>query len=206
VFLDARASGAKTDVVPVSALKAMEAEVGLALEHINIPSYVIDPTGVIRWINPAARRLVGDVEGRQFTSIVAPEETRRAREIFARRLLGNTDSTDTAVVLVDGNRGRVAVEVSSVPLTRGEHVIGVFGQVSDVLEEPQPHPELHITPRQAEVLRLLERGRSTQQIADELHLSRETVRNHIRHLLHAVGAHSRLEAVALARGEALATH
>ena len=206
MFLDARASGAKTDVVPVSALKAMEAEVGLALEHINIPSYVIDPTGVIRWINPAARRLVGDVEGRQFTSIVAPEETRRAREIFARRLLGNTDSTDTAVVLVDGNRGRVAVEVSSVPLTRGEHVIGVFGQVSDVLEEPQPHPELHITPRQAEVLRLLERGRSTQQIADELHLSRETVRNHIRHLLHAVGAHSRLEAVALARGEALATH
>jgi len=206
VFLDSPAIGAKTDDVPVSALRAMEAEVGLALEHINIPSYVIDPTGVIRWINPAARRLVGDVEGRQFTSIVAPEETRRAREIFARRLLGNTDSTDTAVVLVDGNRGRVAVEVSSVPLTRGEHVIGVFGQVSDVLEEPQPHPELHITPRQAEVLRLLERGRSTQQIADELHLSRETVRNHIRHLLHAVGAHSRLEAVALARGEALATH
>jgi hypothetical protein len=37
-----------------------------------------------------------------------------------------------------------------------------------------------------------------------LHLSRETVRNHVRHLLHAVGAHSRLEAVAIARGEAIA--
>jgi PAS domain S-box-containing protein len=181
----------------------MEADVAHALEHINIPSYLIDPTGVIRWVNPAARRLVGNVEGRQFTSVVAPEETRRARELFARKLLGNTDSTDTPVVLVDGKGGRVAVDVSSVPLTRGDHVVGVFGQVSDVLEEPQPHPELHLTPRQAEVLRLLECGRTTTQIAEELHLSRETVRNHIRHLLHAIGAHSRLEAVALARGEAL---
>jgi DNA-binding NarL/FixJ family response regulator len=40
---------------------------------------------------------------------------------------------------------------------------------------------------------------STKQIADELHLSRETVRNHVRHLLHALGAKSRLEAVAVAR-------
>jgi PAS domain S-box-containing protein len=182
----------------------MEADVAHALEHINIPSYVIDPSGVIRWVNLAARRLVGDVEGRQFTSVVAPEETRRARELFARKLLGNTDSTDNPVVLVDGTGERVAVEISSVPLTRGEHVVGVFGQVSDVLEEPQLHPELHLTPRQAEILRLLERGRTTTQIAEELHLSRATVRNHIRHLLHAVGAHSRLEAVALARGEALA--
>ena len=46
---------------------------------------------------------------------------------------------------------------------------------------------------------MLERGRSTKQIADELHLSRETVRNHVRHLLHALGAKSRLEAVAVAR-------
>jgi len=73
--------------------------------------------------------------------------------------------------------------------------------VSDVVEEPVPHPELHLTPRQAEILQLLERGRSTTQIAEELHLSRETVRNHVRHLLHALGASSRLEAVAVARGD-----
>jgi len=190
--------------MPLSALQSMGADVAGALEHINIPSYVIDRTGVIRWVNEAARRLVGDVEGRQFTTVVAPEESRRARELFARRLLGNTDSTDNAMVLVDGKGDRIAAELSSVPLTRGDHVIGVFGQVSDLVEEPLPHPELHLTPRQAEVLRLLERGRTTTQIAEELHLSRETVRNHIRHLLHAVGAHSRLEAVAIARGEAVA--
>jgi len=78
----------------------------------------------------------------------------------------------------------------------------MFGQVTDVVEEPVPHPELHLTPRQAEILRLLELGYSTDQIAEELHLSRETVRNHVRRLLHAVGAKSRLEAVAVARGAA----
>ena len=84
------------------------------------------------------------------------------------------------------------------PLVRGEHVVGVFGQVSDVVEEPHAHPDLDLTPRQAEVLELLERGRSTRQIADELQISMETVRNHVRHVLRAVGAHSRLEAVAIA--------
>ena len=48
------------------------------------------------------------------------------------------------------------------------------------------------------MLELLERGRSTQQIADELHISVETARNHVSRLLRAVGAHSRLEAVAIA--------
>jgi PAS domain S-box-containing protein len=191
--------------MPVTALNSIGTDVSEALEHINIPSYVIDETGVIRWVNTAARRMVGDVSGRQFTSVVAPEETRRAREVFARNLLGTAPVTDSAVVLVDSAGARVGVEISSVPLRRGGRVVGVFGQVSDVLEEPQGHPELSLTPRQAEVLQLLERGRSTDQIAEELHLSRETVRNHIRHLLRAVGASSRLEAVAVARGERLAT-
>ena len=184
----------------------MDGTVAEALEHINIPSYVIDETGVIRWVNTAARRMVGDVAGRQFTSVVAPDQTRRARELFARNMLGTKPVTDSAVVLVDNAGVRVGVEVSSVPLRRGGRVIGVFGQVSDVLEEPHGHPELSLTPRQAEVLQLLERGRSTDQIAQELQLSRETVRNHIRSLLQAVGASSRLEAVAVARGERLATN
>jgi len=36
-----------------------------------------------------------------------------------------------------------------------------------------------------------------------LHLSTETVRNHIRHVFAALGAHSRLEAVAIAHREGL---
>src|SRR5690348_9409382 len=145
------------------------------LEHVNVPSYIIDRCGIIRWVNQAGRNLVGDVQGRQFTSVVAPEETRRAREIFARKILGTADVTDSGVVLVDADGDRVSVEISSVPLVHGDHVVGVFGQVSDLVEKPHAHTELYLTPRQAEVLELLERGRSTRQIAEELHLSIETV-------------------------------
>jgi PAS domain S-box-containing protein len=179
-----------------SALLSMDVED--VLQHINVPSYLIDANGIIRWVNPAARRIVGEVAGRQFTSVVAPEDTRRARELFARKIVGGTSVTDAGVVIVDRAGRRVGVEITSVPLFEGEHVVGVFGQVSDVVEEPHAHPELQLTPRQAEVLELLERGLSTRQIAGELHLSTETVRNHVRHLLRAIGAHSRLEAVAIA--------
>ena len=179
-------------------------DVERALEHISVPSYVIDPTGVIRWVNPAAQEVAGDVVGHQFTSVVAPEEVRRARETFARKITGNAKATDHECVIVDADGERTAVEICSVPLYEGHRVVGVFGQIVRVDEAPPPaHPAL--TPRQAEILRLLEHGHSTRQIAGELHLSLDTVRNHIRFLLRALGAHSRLEAVAMARQAQTAT-
>ena len=187
----------------MSELRGIGGDLQAALEIVNVPSYVIDPTGVIRWINPAARRLVGDVRGRQFTSVVAPEDTRRAREHFARKIVGSDRVTDAQVVLVEADGGRVQVDVSSCVLMDGHRLVGVFGQISDVEEEPDDPLPPHLTPRQTEVLRLLKRGRSTEQIAQELHLSTETVRNHVRHLLRALGVHTRLEAVAVARQEHL---
>jgi DNA-binding NarL/FixJ family response regulator len=46
-------------------------------------------------------------------------------------------------------------------------------------------------------------GRSTAEIARELTLSETTVRNHVANLLGALGAHSRLEAVAVARSRGI---
>ncbi|HEY3578245.1 MAG TPA: LuxR C-terminal-related transcriptional regulator [Gaiellaceae bacterium] len=168
------------------------------LEHVNVPSYHIDTSGIVRWLNAAARNVVGEVRGAQFTSIVAPEDTRRARELFARKVIGAAEVTDAVVDVVTKDGRHATVEISSVPVFKGDHLIGVFGQVSNVVEEPHEHTELHLTPRQAEVLALLERGRTTKEIADELHLSVETVRNHVRRLLKNLGVHSRLEAVAVA--------
>jgi PAS domain S-box-containing protein len=174
-----------------------------ALELVNVPSYVLDTAGVIVWINPAARRRVGDVRGREFSSIVAPEDKERSLEVFARKVVGSESVTDGEFVVVDRNGDRLTVEVSSVPLLRGKRVVGVFGQITNERETP-PLPALpHLTPRQSEVLRMLEHGRSTRQIAEELHLSPETVRNHVRHVLRALGVHSRLEAVTLARSQEL---
>lgn len=56
-----------------------------------------------------------------------------------------------------------------------------------------------LTPRQREILRLLSAGASTDEIANELFISKETVRNHVRQILKALSAHSRLAAVAKAR-------
>jgi PAS domain S-box-containing protein len=188
----------------MSTLESLGHEVEEALEHINVPSYVLDEYGIIRWVNPSAMAIVGDVRGKLFTSVVAPEEKSRAQHEFAKKVFGTTKTTDAEVVVLDERGERTMVEVHSVRLMNGDRVVGVFGQVDfDPLHEPvNAHPSL--TPRQSEILRLLERGKSTDQIAMELHLSKETVRNHIRHMLQALGVHSRLEAVALARHEHMA--
>jgi PAS domain S-box-containing protein len=183
----------------VSAGREIPGDLGKALESVRVPSYVIDADGVVRWLNPAAERIVGDVRGRLMTSVVAPEERLRARKHFTRKMSGTEKVTDTEVVVLGADGGRVTVEISSVPLTEDHRIVGVFGQVVDVSEASVDAPPPHLTPRQAEVLRLLQRGASTDQIADELHVSKETVRNHIRHLLRALGVHTRLEAVAAIR-------
>jgi PAS fold len=110
------------------------------VEPLGIPSDVIDGRGTIRWLNPAARALAGNVVGRHFTDVVAPEYVGRAREQFLRKLHGK-DATDFQRLLDLRRRGAVG--------------------------------------------------------------SGETVRNHIRHVLRALGAHSRLEAVAMARRSGL---
>jgi DNA-binding NarL/FixJ family response regulator len=129
----------------------------------------------------------------------SPEERPRARELFARKVLGTASATDSTGVLLSSDGTRLALEISSVPLLSGERVVGVFGLLAGPLEDEARPPHPHLTPRQAEVLRLLEQGYSTKQIAHELHLSSEAVRNHIRHLFRALGVHSRLEAIAAAR-------
>jgi DNA-binding NarL/FixJ family response regulator len=55
-----------------------------------------------------------------------------------------------------------------------------------------------LTPREWEVLDLMTRGASTQEISNELVVSVETVQSHIKHILRKFGVHSRAEAVAKA--------
>jgi PAS domain S-box-containing protein len=178
---------------------AVGGDVEQALENVGVPSYVLDTTGIVRWINPAAERLLGDIRGRHYTSVVAPEETRRARELFSRKVLGTSPATEATGFLVSTAGTRVAVELSAVPLRNGEQVVGVFGLIEQRADDKPTAPQPHLTPRQVEVLRLLEQGWSNKQIAAELHLSTATVKNHMRHLFQALGVNSRLEAVAAAR-------
>ena len=129
-------------------LDAIGGDIRAAIDRVSVPSYVLDQHGIIRWVNPAAKRLVGDVRGRHFTSVVAPEDTRRARERFARTIVGSRVPNGGEIVLVGAGGERVNVDISAVRLTDDHRLVGVFGQVSDVAEEnehPLPH---HLTPRQ----------------------------------------------------------
>lgn len=64
------------------------------------------------------------------------------------------------------------------------------------LRDRQQYEEL--TGRELEIVELMAQGMSTQAIADRLVISHHTVRNHVRHVLEKLDAHSQLEAVAVA--------
>lgn len=104
----------------VTALESFDYDVEEALESIKVPSYILDDMGIIRWVNAAAIELVGDVRGKLFTSVVAPEEKSRARDEFAKKLLGKVKTTETDVMVLDENGDRLLVELNSVRLVRGE--------------------------------------------------------------------------------------
>jgi DNA-binding NarL/FixJ family response regulator len=59
------------------------------------------------------------------------------------------------------------------------------------------HRRYPLTDREKEILQLLAEDKSLHTIADDLYLSYATVRNHVQHILHKLGVHSILEAVAV---------
>jgi PAS domain S-box-containing protein len=182
----------------MAARQSIGGDLAAALDAVSVPTHIVDPSGIVRWQNAASRRLVGDVCGRHYTTVVAPEDVRRARERFTRAVAsGRVRDQEMTAIGADG--GRLKVELSSVPLRDGHHLVGIFGQAVSV-ERDEPTPPLpELTPRQVEVLGLLERGHSTHQIASELHLSIETVRNHVARILRALDVHTRLEAVVVSQ-------
>jgi DNA-binding NarL/FixJ family response regulator len=60
-----------------------------------------------------------------------------------------------------------------------------------------------LTEREVEVLHLMASGASTEVMASTLFVSAHTIRSHVRHILEKLGAHSKLEAVAIAIRERL---
>jgi len=175
-----------------------------ALAQINLPAYVIDHSGLIRWMNERAIELLGDHRGAHYLAPVAPEGASASRLAFAKKRLGRARTTDYESVLRLRSGEQVAVEIHAVSIEDGGRFIGIFGIVA-LDEERAVRPTLPaaLTPRQSEVLRLLARGYSTTQMAESLSLSRETIRNHVRALLRALHVSSRIEALAEARRRGL---
>jgi two-component system NarL family response regulator len=70
-------------------------------------------------------------------------------------------------------------------------------------ERVQQLPAPKLTGREMEVLKLVARGMNNRDIAKELFISENTVKNHVRNILEKLQIHSRMEAVMIAVREKL---
>jgi DNA-binding CsgD family transcriptional regulator len=111
-----------------------------------------------------------------------PAKVLHARTSAGRRRI----SLDT--IAAQGDEGTLFIHIMrDAPVLEPEQPAG----------SPGPAPQL--TARQRQILQLLAQGKPPKLIARELGVMETTVRNHIRLLFLALGAHSQLEAIARAR-------
>ena len=80
-------------------------------------------------------------------------------------------------------------------------LIDEFKQMSK--PDKEQSTALKLTERELEVLRLVARGLNNREVAKELFISENTVKNHVRNILEKLQLHSRMEAVMYAMKEKL---
>lgn len=188
------------------AFLAAVCDITAALNELPSPTVLIDHSGTIRWQNRASVELRGYRVGRGMLEFVAPEDAAGARGVFA-RVLTHGGTADLRVRMMTMQRAYVGSHGRwiGLPVRDGRRVVVVIDLGDDPARRRAPAlpADRRLTPRQADILRMLSAGASTAGIANALSLSPTTVRNHIANMLAELGVHSRLEAVAVARAAGL---
>ena len=182
---------------PINSSRAETSVLEAALGALPVPACTNDLHGFLTWQNAASRKVAGDLVGTHFSEAVPPEEIARSREAFAAVTLGGATRRRTGFFR-GANGELIQLEVMTAPIRVDGEIVGTFTIANPIANLTGPPTPDQLSPRQLDVLRLLVRGKTTEQIANELHLSRETVRNHMRGLLSALGARTRLEAALIA--------
>jgi PAS domain S-box-containing protein len=172
-----------------------------------------DDLNVLCW-NDGAEALTGipadEAVGRPCWAVIAGRDDEGAtvchsgcsRARYVRK--GNCLPAETLHARTATGRRRIALETIAAEGDDGALFIHVMRDAPAVADPEKPAgPAPQLTPRQQQILALLGEGRPPKVIAQELGLMETTVRNHIRLLHLALGAHSQLEAVARARAYGL---
>ncbi|MDZ7733706.1 MAG: response regulator transcription factor [Acidimicrobiia bacterium] len=173
--------------------EAVDACIDLAPEvvlmDIRMPSFGgIEATRAIREAIPSARVLmltVSDDEEDLFGSIRAGAAAMLLKEI----------SIDE--VAEHGAGGRAGETFMSPPM--GSKLLQEFSELSRRAEaaEAAGAAAPRLTDRELQVLEKVAEGLSNRRIAEELEISENTVKNHVRNILEKLHLHSRMEAVLL---------
>ena len=113
---------------------------------------------------------------------------------------------DVAIVFISGDRTEPSDRSAGLLLGADEYLTKpvqpeeLLARVRTLLRgrRASGRPFEELTPREAEILKLLASGLTQDEIASTLVLSTRTVGTHIQHILGKLGVHSRTQAVALA--------
>lgn len=128
-----------------------------------------------------------------------PAEMRdRLDEVWHEFLAAGTQAGTYSLQLRDGRR--LEIEYSATAnIAPGQH-LSIFLNPALGVEEANGREsrEARLSPREQEVVGLLALGANTQEIADRLFVSPETVRSHVKRVIEKLGARNRAHAVVLA--------
>jgi PAS domain S-box-containing protein len=183
-----------------------------AFKHSKNPMALLDDGRRIVDVNPACQRLLGrsreQLVGTHMWDYVADgpvfSETEWKVALAAHRFHGVAE-----VLCADGTRIAVQWGGATEVATGRRLVLFVALSTSrwgssfrrSVALDPEPGP---LSARELEIVRLIARGESGPEIADELHIAHDTVRTHVRNAMKKVGARSRAHLVAKVLGEGYA--
>jgi two-component system NarL family response regulator len=151
----------------------------------------IEAAGEIRAELPEAKILMlttSDEEADLYEAIKAGASGYLLKEI-------SIEEVPDAIRSVWSGQSRISPSMASKLLTE-------FAAMSQRANDPKA-AGAQLTPREMQVLRLVAQGLNNKDIADQLFISENTVKNHIRNILDKLHLHSRMEAVVYAVKEKL---
>ena len=155
---------------------------------LRFPAYAVRHPNHVCWLVHTMREYYDGWE--RFSSQLSPQG--RAKELTRRTLIRAADT----YFLKRVRRLYTISQVVSDRLTTWNHV------KSEALHPPPPTVWVELvdclSDRERDVLALMVAGLDRRQIADELMISFNTVRTHVKHVLSKLGAHSTVEAISVA--------